>query len=414
MAAAPRKNLRSFMVGLVSNAAISLSGSALLGTSGSAGASVLGAFNADGTSALLGNISSTTSSLINQMKATANQRLVEEQAAIEELATQRRDAINLQNERWISVKAQVNNAQIAVENGREGIEKINQTLLLMRGSVAGTQEDMTLYKDLFNAQVTEINNEADSGGKAFNLIGGINRSDYTPNTIEYRNNLGMGFTQLTGTYAGSDFKIVGNDGTVWIPDLGSDLIEAHSAASGEAQKYTTGEGLEIRKATSTRNGMELVSYDATTNAITVNITVVPHEAPITVTGTLTRHGNGIMQSWFYNDFATAADRTRAFKDISAAEVNVVLASGELERSAAQATMDQRKVDAALDALTKESGMVQLGQMEQMEAVRVKAAQQYQAMLTNLQNLSSQQANYLNAFAGFIDSPFAQASLNLMA
>lgn len=403
------------MVGLLSaNMPISLSGSALMGTSGAAGASVLGAFNSDGTTALLGNISSTTGSLINQMKAVANQRLVDEQAAINDLAAQRRDALNVQNERWISVKAQVNNAQIAVENGREGIAKINQTLLLMRGSVAGTQEDLAFYKDLFNSQVTEINNEADSGGKAFNLIGGINRSDYSPNVVEYRNNLGIGFTQLTGTYVGSDFKIEANDGTVWIPDLGSDLIEAHSGASGEAQTYTTGEGVEIRKATSTRNGMQLVSFNPTTNAITVNITVVPHEAPITVTGTLTRHGNGIMQSWFYNDFATAADRTRAFTDISAAEVNVVLASGELERSAAQATIDQRRVDGALDELTRQSGQVQLAQMEDIEKTRVKAAQQYQAMLTNLQNLSSQQQNYLNAFAGFIDSPFAQASLNLLA
>jgi hypothetical protein len=53
-------------------------------------------------------------------------------------------------------------------------------------------------------------------------------------------------------------------------------------------------------------------------------------------------------------------------------------------------------------------------MEQTEEVRVKAAQQYQAMLTNLQNLSAQQSNYLNAFAGFIDSPFAQVSLDMMA
>jgi len=402
------------MVGVLNSIPISVTGSALFGTSGSAGASVLGAFNSDGTSALLGDISSTTNSLINQMKATANQRLVDQQTAVEELAAQKREAINVQNDRWISVKAQVNNAQIAVDNGRESITKINQTLLLMRGSVAGTEEDMTFYKDLFDSQVNAINSEVDSGGKAFNLIGGINRMDYTPNTIEYRTDLGVGFTRLTGTYAGSDFRIEASDGTVWIPDLGSDLIEAYSSVGGTAQTYTTGEGLEIRKATSTRNGMELVSFDSATNAITVNITVVPHEPPVTVTGTLKRHGNGVMQSWFYNDFATTADRTRAFKDISAAEVNVTLASGELERSASQATIDQRKVDRALDELTKQSGEVQLKQMEEMQEIRMKAAQQYQAMLTNLQNMSSQQSNYLNAFAGFLDSPFAQASLSLMA
>lgn len=402
------------MVGLLSNLPISVTGSALFGTSGAAGRSVLSAFNSDGTSALLGDISSTTTSLINQMKATANQRLVDQQNAIQEAATQKRDAINLQNERWISVKAQVNNAQIAVENGREGIAKISQTLLLMRGSVAGTQDDLAFYKDLFDSQVTQINNEADSGGKAFNLIGGINRMDYTPNQIEYRNDTGIGFTRLTGTYAGSDFRIEANDGTVWIPDLGSDLIEAYSSLGGTAQKYTTGEGVQIRKATSTRNGIELVSYNAQTNAITVQISVVPHEAPITVTGQLKRHGSGIMQSWFYNDFATAADRTRAFNDISAAEVAMVSVGADLERSAAQTTLDQRKVDRALDELTAQSGKVQLEQMEQLEEVRMKAAQQYQAMLTNLNNMSAQQQNYLNAFAGFIDSPFAQASLSLLA
>lgn len=402
------------MVGLLSSLPITATGSALMGTAGSAGASVLGAFNSDDTSALLGNIGSTTSSLINQIKANANQRLVEQQKAIEDAAAQKRDGIEVQNERWIAVKAQVNNAQIAVENGKEGIATIAETLLLMRGSVAGTSEDLAFYKDLFNSQVTKINNEADSGGAGFNLIGNINRLDGTPNTIEYRNDLGIGFTQLTGTYAGSDFRIEANDGTVWVPDLGSDLIEAYSSLGGTAQKYTTGDGVELRKATSTRNGMELVSFDSTTNAITVKISVVPDDPPITVTGTLKRNGSGIMQSWFYNDFATQADRDRAFKDITAAEINLTSASAELERSAVQTKMDQRKVDAALDELTKQSGAVQLEQMERMQDVQMKAAQQYQAMLTNLQNLSSQQQNYLNAFAGFIDSPFTQASLSLIA
>lgn len=402
------------MVGLLSSLPISTTGSALLGTSGAAGASVLGAFNSDGTTALLGNIGSTTNSLINQMKATANQRLADEQNAIKDAIRQKRDAIDVQNERWIAVKAQVNNAQIAVENGEEAIAVINETLLLMRGSVAGTQEDMEFYKDLYNSQVTKINNEADAGGKGFNLVGNIDRTDGTPNTIEYRNDLGMGYTKLTGTYVGSDFRIEANDGTVWVPDLGSDLIESFSSLGGTAQKYTTAEGLEIRKATSTRNGIDLISFDPATNAITVNISVVPHEPPITVTGTLKRTGNGIMQSWFYNDFATEADRTKAFKDISAAEVNVTLAAGELARSRAQTTMDQRKVDTALDELTKESGAAQIEQMEKLQESQMKAAQQYQAMMTNLQNMSAQQQNYLNAFAGFLNSPFAQATLNLTA
>jgi hypothetical protein len=121
-----------------------------------------------------------------------------------------------------------------------------------------------------------------------------------------------------------------------------------------------------------------------------------------------------MQSWFYNEFATDADRKRAYDDINRAEVNLTSASGDLQRSATQIAMDTRHADAALDELSKQTVDVRNEQAEQKQELQIKAAQQYQAMLANLQNLQSQQSNYLAAFAGFVGDDFTSALLDINA
>ena len=76
--------------------------------------------------------------------------------------------------------------------------------------------------------------------------------------------------------------------------------------------------------------------------------------------------------------------------------------------------DQQRVDAALNELTNQTVAVQTKEQSDQQAAQVQAAQQFLAMQANLQNLQSVQSNYLQAFSGFIDDPFAQASLNLIA
>jgi hypothetical protein len=168
----------------------------------------------------------------------------------------------------------------------------------------------------------------------------------------------------------------------------------------------------LDKATSLRNGIQLVSYNAQTKQITVNISVVPTEAPIVVTGTLRTAGNGLMGAWFYNNFATENDRKAARAAINAAEVNLVSAGADLERSAQQTAADQRRVDNALLELTQQTIAVNDDQRTATQELQIKTAQQFQAMQANLSNLASQQQNYLQAFAGFVDDPFAQAALDI--
>ena len=151
-----------------------------------------------------------------------------------------------------------------------------------------------------------------------------------------------------------------------------------------------------------------------TGDITVNVSVVPTDPPITVTGKLEQNGIGIMGSWFYNGLATQADRNRAFSDISNAETNLVSAQATLQSDATATGTDQQRVDAALNELTNQTVAVQTKEQSDQQAAQVQAAQQFLAMQANLQNLQSVQSNYLQAFSGFVDDPFAQAALNLIA
>jgi hypothetical protein len=325
-------------------------------------------------------------------------------------------ALNLESDRWVSVKAQVNNAQIYVSNGQDAANKVNQILLDMRTSIANTGvkgEDPKYWTDQFNGQITAINSQAENGTAASNLVGNLNPVDNSPNQIDYRNDLGVGTTTLTGTYLGSNFRITGNDGTVWVPDS-SDVLQAYKGLQGAPENYKTTDGQTVAKATSTRNGIKLVSYDPKTHDVVVNITVVPTDPPIVVTGKLDTNGIGIMQSWFYNNFATTADRNRAQADINKAEIGVVSAQGDLARSAAQVGQDQKRATDALNQLGSATSNATTDKQAREQQAKVIAAQQYLAMQSNLQNLQSVQSNYLQAFSGFIDDPFAQASLNLIA
>ena len=401
--------------GILSQLPVSTTGSALLGTSSAV--SVLSADTGNDASALFGNISSTQSSLFKQVQANANQRLADALQAVDDVANQRLKALNLESDRWISVKAQINNAEIYVSNGQDAADKVSSTLLDMRTSIAQTTpkgEDPKYWREQFDAQVNTINLQAESGSPATNLVGNLSPDTLSPNQIEYRSDLGTGSTTLTGTYIGTDFRIKANDGTVWVPDTQSDLIQAYKALQGEAMTYTTADGQKINRATSTRNGLTLVSYNDKTKDITVKISMVPTEPPITVTGKLETNGIGVMQSWFYNNFATKADRDRAFTDISKAEVNLTSARGDLERSAAQVRTDQKHATDALNRISSDTVSATNDKNQQEQDAKVKAAQQYLAMQANLQNLQSVQSNYLQAFSGFVDDPFAQASLNLIA
>ncbi|MDX2223507.1 MAG: hypothetical protein SFV21_12205 [Rhodospirillaceae bacterium] len=373
--------------------------------------SVLEAYR--GGASLFPSLPSAQSALIDNIRATANERFTKEKEAIDSKAETRTQAIDAEDDRYIMVKAQINNAKIAVDSARESIASIRNMLLELRTTVAlagETGEDSEFRAGEFDAKVAAINGEADTGGRAFNLVGYIDRTDFSPNTVEYRKSLGSASTELLGTYIGHDWRVRANDGTVWVPDLGADSLTQYSELQGVVQKTTLSDGTETDKTVSTRNGLELISYNPSTGAITFEVTIDPSNPPETVTGTLEQEGIGLFGSWFYGKLDTAAGRDAAFKAIEKAEIELTSRETAIEKAAAQVSTDMRKVDEELSRLSQDKVATLTQQIEETEKLQITTAQQIQAMEINLDNLSEQQRTYLNAFAGYVRSPFLRISL----
>ncbi|NDH64546.1 MAG: hypothetical protein EBY18_23535, partial [Alphaproteobacteria bacterium] len=339
----------------------------------------------------------------------------EKKATIDDSYKQKQATVEAESNRWITVKADIFNAKAAVDSSKDSMNAISNLLLEMRTpvSLAGTAgEDRKAQVEIFNNKLLSINGEADRMGRAFNLIGSINRVDYTPNKIEYRNDLGVGKTTLTGGYAGSDYRIEATDGSVWIPDLGSNTLTQYSELQGQKQKVTLtgddGKPITIDKTASYTNGLSVTSYDPKTGAITMSVTIVPESGPITVNGTLKKNGLGLMPAWFYDGLATDAGRKRAYTDINEAESQLTIASAKVQQAAGQVSMDTRKVDGALETLNKQNTKALVTQLEESQKLQTEYVQQVQAMQNNLDQLSRQQQNYLQAFSsqiadgGFLD------------
>ncbi|MBL8630433.1 MAG: hypothetical protein JNM81_12425 [Rhodospirillaceae bacterium] len=364
-------------------------------------------------SRLFGSLPSQTNILLDNIRANTAERFAADKKVIDDAAQARSDAIDRENERYISVKAQINNAAIAVQNGQESADTVRNTLLELRTSIAlaGQQgEDADLRAAQFDGQVNSINDEANSMGPLFNLVGAINRNDYTPNQIEYRNSLGASATTLTGTHIGADYRIKASDGTYWIPDLGTDTIVQRSDIQGVIQKTTLSDGTEIEKMASTRNAVKLVSYNEATKDITLEVTFDPSFPPETVTGKLEGDGLGLMPAFFYDGLKTASGRQRAFDAVNKAEVELTSRLTQLTKNAAVVKKDNQRIDDELNRLTQDKTKSMVDQLNETEKLQIKVQQQVQAMYYNLETLSSQQQNYIQAFAGYVKSPFLQISV----
>jgi hypothetical protein len=378
---------------------------------GQSSSSVLGAYTYD--SGFFPSAPTQQSQLLTQIAQAAQQRFTDEQNAIQGVFQQKSDAITAQVNQWISVKASVNNAQASVTQAQKSIGTVTSALLDMRGVISNAAQDPKFNSKSFNASLTSINQQADRLGPSLNLVGSISRVDYARNTVEYRNNLGTGVSTLNGTYIGSDYRITMADGSVWVPDLNAGTLTHYSELQGVAQSVTITSGtksIKLPQAASYTNGIKLLNYDDKTKQITLQVTVNPSDPPQTITGTLKQTGIGLMPAWFY-DLSTAAGRDAAHKAVNEATARLGSSSATVQVAANTVATDTKNVDNAMANLNAQTSKAQLTELQQLQDLQTKYVQQVQAMQNNLSQLSSQQQNYIDAFASQIsDDPFLNITI----
>jgi hypothetical protein len=300
------------------------------------------------------------------------------------------------SDQYAKVKASVSNAEIAVDNGKEGVASIKDMLLQMRIVVglygeADTDEAKAALKTQFDDYVDQINRTADTYAPAYNPIGNVVSTDWTPNDITFTSDIAGTETSVGGTYIGSDFYIAADDGTTWVPDPGSSSITQYTVYNTQNEHDST----KADGFASTRTGLRLDSYDPDTGRITV--TVDPENAATQVTGTLKTGGLGVMQSWFY-DLDTEEGRAAATDAITNADNTVAAAEGQLGGMSVAVKAAGTKVDKSLTALNVDRSDAMKAQFTATYTLQVKQQQELQVLKTTFENMSKQQSYYTSIFA----------------
>ncbi len=340
----------------------------------------------------------------NQIVERKSTELDKTTAKIEEKYDAQAVLLEAQSNQWAKAKASISNADLAVDNGREGIDEIKDILLQMRILVgnyaeAESTESKDLLKEQFDEYVDRINRVADTYSKAYNPIGNVVSTDWTPNTISFTTDLAGSETAMAGTYVGADYYIQASDGTMWVPEPGTSTITQYTVYNTENEPDSTkAEGFA-----STRNGLKLQSYNAATGAIAV--TVDPENNPQTVTGTLKTGGLDLMQSWFYGGLDSEQGRADAIAAIDHAETLIIAAESKMVSMAASVKAANLKVDDSMSELKAERSEAMRGQLTETYEAQIKQQQELQILQSTFENMATQQAYYANLFAFVDKGPF---------
>ncbi len=328
-----------------------------------------------------------------ELSARISQRLQETFQEQEDAATasyeQKVSTIDFESDRWADVKAGIYTVTSAFDHAADSMETIRASILELGAGISKAATDVDLGRQRYDAAWQRIRDAADSYSATYNPIGKVDSESWTPNTISYKEAPGSSMVSLSGTYAGTDFRITTADGTVWRPDDGFVLQEYN----GDGSK---GDGLASMK-----NAVTLTGYDEATGAITIEINHGDHVEA--VSGTLEQGGMKIMPSWFHDGFATPEGLADARTGMRGAMSRYTLANSVVVSGQERIAQSTRKVDDALDSLTKEKSDALRTQMEDSLQRQIELRQQMQLIAMNISGQSSQQGLYAQVFSSTISN-----------
>jgi predicted nucleic acid-binding Zn-ribbon protein len=330
---------------------------------------------------------------LDSMVNRAAEALQKKQTKLTETYEKKSDAITKESDRLVKLSSNVKNAEVAIDNGMDGLDEIESLLSKMRASLGEIERTDSEYeRQQFDEYLRELNNVADRYSTAFNPIGKVqDRSNWTPNDISYNPDFTGNDTTLNGVYAGADFRIEDENGTIWIPDLSSQTLTEYTSYNTQtpADSDATGRG------TSTTTGITAVSDpDANGNQ---TFTMIINGEETTVTGKLVKGGLGLTGKWNYNNFATPDDISAALKDLNSASAKLDIARSQMTTNAQIVQGHTNALKGKQDDLKGDMKDALYKNLESMTDLEREYNQQVAAMQQNLEAMSSQQQAYLSVF-----------------
>lgn len=335
----------------------------------------------------------------DSMLERATQEYQKKLDALNESFGQTSATIDKETDRYITLSSNIKNAELAIDNGLEGIEKIESLILDMRAALGDLQSTGSdYYREAYDEALRKINNQADMYSASFNPIGRVaDRETWEANDITYNPDFGPTEITLNGTYVGADFRIEDENGTTWIPDLGSQSLSEYVSYNTEKPEDSSDTGRD----TSLLTGITNVTDPDVDGKQTFTMIIDGVETDIT--GTLVTGGLGLTGTWNHNGLATNADISAALKDLDRADAILAGAKAQMTSNMTMVESSQARVDEKMDALTQKKKDALYDNLEAQMELQEELSSQALAMERNIALMSEQQKNYLSVFSSTMAS-----------
>jgi len=316
----------------------------------------------------------------------------------------RPDLVRANNEkaRLMEFKTKVADELSAMTKAKGAIEwassKLN-TMTAKAQALLGSTDPAAraAFAQEFNEALKFINDKVDGAGQkigyqTINLVGDVNPSTFKADNLYIRTSSKGGRSMVEGAYMGSHYNIAADDGYLWTYSAKEQsFIQRENTASA------TPTGTKIAFA-----GLTVDSFDHDTGAVTLGGTGGG------LTGTVQRGGLGVLDSKFYEDFASDAGLQNAIDDMLAAMTYVKSTGSKIKADATVMQNANKTIHGRISHLNKDIDLITREELDEASA-KAKAANLKMSLAINNINLVARQntalvQNLLDMTQGLAQAP----------
>ncbi|GAB6054456.1 hypothetical protein JCM17960_32760 [Magnetospira thiophila] len=250
------------------------------------------------------------------------------------------------------------------------------------------------YGKTFDNFLKRIDAATESGGVTKNPLSRVEPD------VFYKTSRYGGSQRVQGNYLGDSYRIVDQNGKVWVPDHTSKLLKQYDSYPDDPTKVNY----------SMEHGVRFDSVSGSTVTFTLN---PDSGTPEVMTGTFTGKGLSVGNAWYYEHLNTTDGRTRAKEDLYDAKAAAKVEVARYESAFAIAKFYEEEAKSKAQGLTEDVNNLLVEKAKAVQEKQYKLAQEYEAAQGRVISAMSLKVDYNFMFRGLTGrNKVAQMLLNI--
>jgi len=340
--------------------------------------------------------------ILNQMQV-AQQRKSE--LAVTDVRSEYQTQINAldrESVRWEDVREGTEEARSLFSGTVGRLQSIRSSINSLISTVnkaeqeSGAASDLSGYGIAFDSILKSLNSTSTQTGASVNLI--------SETTASLTYTIGINGAQLTvgSVDSGSSYSIIDTDGKKWVPDFAAKILKRYDSYPSDPASEAGGFA----------GGLRLDSIAGSA----IDFTVAPDTAtPEAYSGTITKTGLAVVNSWYYDELTSSDGRTRALADLETALIGLDIEIKRMELARDLAGFNTNRAQTRIDGLDGESNDLLVEQAKAIQETQERLQREFDITATVLEGVVLQQQEYAALLAPLINNdPFADSLFDVIA